>query len=283
MQTIQLKEENRTATLQKEGYVIMPVLSKVQIEKLRRIFYAYHQQDLEGFYATTHLEDTAIKKELSDQITAIVKPLAQQYFKNMTLLGGAFIAKYPGPKGVLPLHQDWNIVDEQKARSYNMWIPLLDVTQDNGAIKILPKSHTKQHNFRGPGIPSLFREIPEIVDKQMTTLEMKAGEALLYDHALWHCSPANHSDTVRLCVVLGVIPKDIDLKYYCSKDDKVAEYDCYPNFFFDHKAETGADHLSFNRYVAQNNAPMTADDFYKIYTEAPIQKKRKRWFHFFSK
>lgn len=283
MKTIQCKEEEKSIALLEEGYAIFPLLASEQITLLTKTFYEHHEQEPDGFYATTHIQDKALRKKLSDHISKVITSKTPNLFHNMEVLGGAFITKAPGDKGILPLHQDWNIVDEQQARSYNLWIPLVDVTAQNGAMKVLPKSHRKQENYRGPGIPSLFNDIPEVVDEYMTTLNMKAGEALLYDHALWHSSPKNNTDQLRLCVVLGVIPESTPLKYYAPREHKIAEFNSNVDFFFDHDYDTGANHLEFDRYVTHDNDPISSDDFKARYVgihKTPLPKKRN-WFHIF--
>lgn len=283
MQTIQCREEEKSNALIEDGYAIFSLLSSEQIAQLTKTFYEFHKQEPQGFYATTHIEDKVLRKTLSEHISTIIASETPHLFQNMEILGGAYIAKAPGDKGILPLHQDWNIVDEKSARSYNLWIPLVDVSSHNGAMKILPKSHRKQENYRGPGIPSLFKNIPEVVDEHMTVLNMKAGEALLYDHALWHSSPKNNTPKLRLCIVLGVVPKSTPLKYYAPRENQIAEFNSYSDFFFDHDNDKGADHLEFNKYVTHDNEPISSDVFLSRYlgiSKAPLPKKRK-WFNLF--
>lgn len=285
MQRIQCKEEEKSTALIEEGYAIFQLLTPEHITYLTKIFYDHHEQEPDGFYASTHIQDKVLRKTLSDHIRKVIASVAPSIFLNIEVLGGAFIAKAPGNKGILPLHQDWNIVDEKQARSYNLWIPLVDVSPQNGTMKILPKSHIKQENYRGPGIPSLFQNITEVVDEHMLSLNMKAGEALLYDHALWHSSPKNNTDQLRLCVVLGAIPKNTPLKYYAPKENKIAEFNSNVDFFFDHDYDQGANHLEFNQFVTHDTEPCTRDAFLEKYIgiSASAKPKKKKWFNLFSR
>tara|TARA_R110002051_G_scaffold266396_2_gene326145 strand:- start:18418 stop:19284 length:867 start_codon:yes stop_codon:yes gene_type:complete len=285
MQTIQFKEEEKSIALMEKGYATFPLLSPEQIAQLTKTFYEFHKQEPQGFYATTHIEDKALRKTLSDQISTVIASETPRLFHNMEILGGAYIAKASGDKGILPLHQDWNIVDEKMARSYNLWIPLVDVSPENGTMKILPKSHIKQENYRGPGIPSLFQNITEVVDEYMLSLNMKAGEALLYDHALWHSSPKNNTQKLRLCIVLGVVPTSTPLKYYAPRENQIAEFNSYSDFFFEHDNDKGADHLEFHQYVTHDNEPISTDDFLTRYLgiSASAKPKKKKWFNLFSR
>ena len=234
MKKLQCKIEKKSIALWEDGYATSPFLLTEHINHLIQLFYKFHNKEPEGFYATTHAQDKNLRKELGDNICEIVNSRIHHLFTNAEVLGGAFISKNSGNKGILPLHQDWNIVDEKEARSYNLWIPLVDVSSQNGAMKILPKSHRKQENYRGPGIPSLFKNIDKEVNQHMITLPMKAGEALIYDHALWHSSPVNHTKQLRICIVLGIVAKDTSLKHYTSLSNQIAEYNAYPEFYLEY-------------------------------------------------
>lgn len=254
-----------TDHLTNDGYAVFDLLKDQDIEALKEIFTEHHSSNPEGFYATTHLSDKQKRKTLSDQAMSILACRIESHFENIQLLGGAFISKAPGEKGVLPLHQDWNLVDEKVARSYNMWIPLVDVNEENGAMRILVGSHTKQETYRGPQVPPVLYPISYEVDQHMVSLNMKQGEAVLYDHALWHSSPQNQTDQLRLAFVLGVVPKDVDLKYYQQNGDTVEEYASHANFFFENDRESGPGDLELVRTFNHPNSFLSKDQFEKIY------------------
>jgi hypothetical protein len=254
-----------TDRLATDGYATFDLLNEANIEALKTIFSDNHTFTPEGFYATTHLEDKAKRKTLSDQAMSILTELIQAQFENIQLLGGAFISKAPGEKGTLPLHQDWNLVDETRARSYNLWIPLVDVDEVNGAMRILVGSHSKQETYRGPNVPPVLYPISSEVEQHMISLNMKAGEAVLYDHALWHSSPQNQTKELRLAFVLGVVPKEAELKYYQQNGDMVDEYASQPNFFFENDRESGPKGLTLLRSFHHPNEFLSKVEFEKIY------------------
>jgi len=217
-------------------------LSLDDVEELKKVFYDHHKSTPEGFYATTHLADKKIRRKLSDAAMEIIGPKASEYFENIELLGGAFISKSPGDKGILPLHQDWNLVDEKLARSYNLWIPLVDMNEQNGTMRVLSESHDKIATFRGPNIRPIITDVWEI-DHLMEPMVMSAGEGLMYDHALWHWSPANKTDQLRLAFVVGVVPKEADLVYYQGEGDYIHSFESYREFFFENDRDSGSEKL----------------------------------------
>lgn len=279
MNNLRFRNESKTKQLWTDGYTVFDLLSDDLSAELNAIFQEYHPVQPEGFYATTHLEDTAKRKAISDQVHALIADLIETKFENIQLLGGAFISKAPGEEGILPLHQDWNLVDETKARSYNLWIPLVDVNEQNGAMRLLPQSHLKQTTFRGPKVAPVLYQLSHLVDQHMFSLNMKRGQAVVYDHALWHSSPQNQTDQLRLAYVLGVVPTDVQLKYYHQTGDVVEEYDSHPNFFFENDRESGPLGLSLARSFEHPNTQLSSGEFEEIYLGiAKSQPSKRRFF-----
>lgn len=265
MNRVNFRDPELTERLSKDGYATFDLLRDFDVEALKAIFSENHSSTPEGFYATTHLDDKQKRKALSDQAMSILACRIEKHFENIELLGGAFISKAPGEKGTLPLHQDWNLVDEKVARSYNLWIPLVDVNEENGAMRILVGSHTKQETFRGPNVPPVLYPISSEVDQHMVSLNMKAGEAVLYDHALWHSSPQNQTNELRLAFVLGVVAKEAELKYYRQNGDMVEEYASHPNFFFENDRDSGPKGLTLIRSFNHPNSFLSKEEFEKVY------------------
>ena len=279
MNRVNFHDSELTERLATDGYATFDLLRDFDIEALKTIFSENHSSTPEGFYATTHLDDKEKRKALSDQAMSILACRIESRFENIELLGGAFISKAPGEKGTLPLHQDWNLVDEKVARSYNLWIPLVDVNEENGAMRILIGSHTKQETFRGPNVPPVLYPISSQVDQHMVSLNMKAGEAVLYDHALWHSSPQNQTKELRLAFVLGVVPKEAELKYYQQNGDTVEEYASHPNFFFENDRDSGPKGLEFIRSFNHPNSFLSKEEFEKVYLgKEEVKPEPKRGF-----
>ncbi len=278
MNNLKFVDEIQTNQLLSQGYAVFDLLNEELIDQLTAIFDEYHEEKPDGFYATTHLEDKAKRKEISDRVQVLLAKRIESKFENIHLLGGAFISKAPGEKGILPLHQDWNLVDETKARSYNLWIPLVDVNEENGAMRILPHSHLKQTTFRGPKVAPVLYQISSEVDQHMFSLNMNRGQAVMYDHALWHSSPQNNTDQLRLAYVMGVVPTNVEMKYYHQNGDLVEEYDSHPNFFFENDRETGPVGLTLCRTFEHPNKQLSQSEFEKIYLGMSKEEKIKKGF-----
>lgn len=218
--------------LLEEGYVVVPFLSEDETARLTAFFAENHPRPNEGMYATAHVPDVAFRMRMNDFIKTVFARAVGETFVNINPLGGSFIAKGKGQYGTLHPHQDWNIVDEDEYRSFNIWVPLVDLTEHNGAIKILPQSHVWLKTYRSANTPSAYGEVNELLWQKMLPLYMKKGEALIYDHRLLHASGENLSDELRLAAVYGIIPQDAQMYYYHKADDNTVEvFESNPDFF----------------------------------------------------
>lgn len=278
MNYLKFWDAEKTEQLKTDGYAVFDLLDEKMIDELSKLFHAYHEKQPEGFYATTHLEDKAKRKEISEELHRRLLDKIAVHFENINLLGGAFISKSPGQKGILPLHQDWNLVDESTARSYNLWIPLVDVNEENGAMRLLPASHNKQKTFRGPNVAPVLYQISSEVDKHMFSLNMKKGQAVMYDHALWHSSPQNKTNELRLALVMGVLPLNEEMKYYHQNGNEVEEYTSNPDFFFEQERDAGPVGLTLLRSFEHPNTQLTQAEFEEIYLGKSAVVERKKGF-----
>jgi hypothetical protein len=194
---------------------------------------------------------------MNDEIKASFSRSIKDYFHECTPLGGSFVVKSNAQKERLHPHQDWNIVDENTYRSFNIWVPLVDLTSDNGVIRVTPKSHKWQKNFRGPNIPDGFQNYHEHIWQNMKPLFMKAGEALIYDHRLFHASDPNKTDTLRVASVFGIVPKEAQMYYYFGNENKIDVYESSADFFMKENIQDGPKILKAVGKV-ENPKPITS-------------------------
>ena len=262
--SIVINKEGDSA-LATEGYITFPFLKESDIKKLQVYYEQFQKEELTHFYSSTHSPDFEFRKLTSDFIKSVIEPLLPDVLKDYKLLGGAFVVKPANGKGILQPHQDWNLVDESKGRSYNLWIPLVDVTVENGAVFVLPKSHSKIKTYRGPGVESIFTNIEQEVWGDLKPLPMKAGEALLYDHALLHGSPPNRTSTYRLGVVLGVVNKNVELQLIGKNKGIMKSYICDENFFLSKNTETDFVQLPVNSDLLLQQRELTLNEFSEIF------------------
>lgn len=268
----------KDAELTKEGYTIFPCLEDADIKALQEYYLQFQKEEPNHFYATAHSPDFNFRKQTSDFIKKIVEPHVKNTLCNYRLLGGSYVVKPGKDKGILQAHQDWNLVDETKARSYNLWIPLVDVSIENGAVFVLAQSHAKQKTYRGPHIPSVLKNTEELLWQKMKPLTMKAGEGLLYDHALIHGSPPNNSSLTRIAIVIGLVAKETPLQLCFGENNQLNVYNITPDFFLSQNPMMGPMGLEFIRCIGEIPPAIDSHEIQKMYLS-----NKKNWFSKFIK
>lgn len=260
-----LRDNAYQKQLNDRGYIQFSLLNYQSLERLSEYYNQHQKEEPQHFYSSTHSVNFEFRKQTSDFIKKIVEPNLPSVLKDFKLLGGAFVVKPAHGKGVLQAHQDWNLVDERKFRSYNLWIPLVDVTKENGAVFILEGSHDKLTSFRGPQIPSVLKNIESEIWPFLKELPMKAGEALLYDHALVHGSPPNNSHLPRLGIVIGIVHQNAELHIYGQENDKIVAYTCDENFFLEKNTLTDFNQLSKIKNIPIAQSLLNLEAFHEIF------------------
>jgi ectoine hydroxylase-related dioxygenase (phytanoyl-CoA dioxygenase family) len=93
-------------------------------------------------------------------------------------------------------HQDWRSM-QGSLNSVVIWIPLVDIKKELGALEILPKSHLDglrtDHVENGFGMVSLSEEEKE----RIISVEINAGDVLLFSSFLIHQSGNNITNKPR--------------------------------------------------------------------------------------
>lgn len=264
-----LVDESQNLQLERDGYAILPFLTKEEVRQLSDFFYANHTQLPDGMYATSHSPDFSLRKQMNDEIQRVCSRAISQHFKNAKALGATFMAKSKGQNGSIHPHQDWNIVDENKFNSYNVWLPLVDTTIENGTLMLLPNSHTHLKNIRGLNIPSSYENVNQEVWKFMVPINLKAGEALVYDHRMMHASGLNNTETPRLVIVYGLIPEKAEMRYFYGRNGNIEEYECSPEYYFNENILAEPQSLKQISSVKNLNPVMGLDELRNKYKPKP--------------
>lgn len=229
----------------KDGYVRVPFISKEKVERLKKLFFETLPQSggqiSAGDVAITDVstitydftfidKNPEYKKLVYDIITKEFAPEVEKYLANYK----AIIANYIRKKtdgGEVPLHQNWAFVEERKCTSVSIWCPLVDGTVENGTLQVVPGSHKRFGEFRGPMVPWELDNIKnEIIENYLVPLETKAGDCVILDDSIVHYSAINKTNDLRLAIQLILIPAEsysvhYHLDYQKPHEVKVWEVD----------------------------------------------------------
>ena len=265
-----------------EGFITLQFLTSEEINKLKEIFWKCHSQDeVEGLYVSAHYKSGEQSQLMSDEIQQVFKRAIDEHIENGVTLGGTFITKPSNQTEPLQPHQDWSIVDESRFRSFTIWVPLDDVNDENGCMYVLPKSHEYARGYRHVTIPSIFGQIYDVVWGQMIPVHLKAGEAIIFDHALGHASKPNRSDKIRIAATHSLISTNFEMRFYWNNNGTVEEFEGQGDFYNTEEAKTGSGDLMKIRDVDFELKQLNREEFNTLagvgneVVETP--KFRKNW------
>lgn len=216
----------------RDGYVTLPFLNADQVAKLARLYSEVEPNPQEGFSSSIYNSDIDLKIQTSGKIASIFQETVDRNFENFRSLGCSFLCKTPGERSFMPVHQDWTVVDESKFGSVTIWVPLIDVNEQNGAMRILPGSHKFSDVLRSPTLPGAFSGLENDIYGRMKWVKVKAGEAVIFNQALLHASPANLGPVIRPIATFGLVPKEAEMLFYHRLENgKVEKYGVDDDFF----------------------------------------------------
>ncbi|MFT4646538.1 MAG: hypothetical protein ACI8ZX_002969 [Planctomycetota bacterium] len=236
-------ENDLNKELQEHGFVSLPCLNKNSIKSLLNFYQTNTKEALSGFHPTMFHENLNYKKQVNE---LILSNLNNFFSLNINLnyksLYGNFMVKESGDQSDMKLHQDWSYVNEDKEKSFAIWIPLIDLNSQNGALSVIPKSHKLRNNKRGPGFFCPFENWQEeIIEKYGLPLYLKAGEAVIWDHKLAHFSPPNLSNEKRIAITAIITPKNTPIYHFYKPNHEmiIETYEVNQAFFMSYQIQNG--------------------------------------------
>ena len=221
-----LRNPVHAATLLRRGWVTFPLLDAHQVNALRAGYGDIHGWEGEGFEPDVGSSDAPYRRRTSELISQVIDAAGTTVFDDFEPFLRGFYCKWPGtPES--DLHWDWSSVDERLGhRAYLMWVALQDTTQKNGQMAVLSRSHLIDNRPRGTHLSlpmsSEFAAREPQAHARVTSVPMRAGEALVFDMGLLHISSPNVTEEPRLAAVTGWHPSGVSLSYYRRLDDRAA-------------------------------------------------------------
>jgi non-heme Fe2+,alpha-ketoglutarate-dependent halogenase len=142
------------------------------------------------------LYDVCTNSQILDYVEDLLGP-------SFYLWGSHFFTKAPGSMDTVAWHQDapyWPLSPHDTA---TVWLAFNDVDEDNGAMKVIPRTHKQgliKHKTSGDSNNVLGLELEDgsYNESDAVQLCLKAGQISIHDDALLHGSPANTSNRWRV-------------------------------------------------------------------------------------
>lgn len=221
-----------------KGYAVLDLLAPEPVELLKNVYAKYtdlHRNT--SFVSTNLLDEKKVRFEIADEIKRIIQKPLDSFFINTKFWAPAFMIKPPGEETEFKLHQDWTFVDEEHYYSGNVWVPLSDTDVSNGTICVIPKSHYQFiKTLRAHTIHEIFRNREAVIKDLCVPVNLKAGQAIVFQHSVVHYSPPNSSKSNRVAFSCGFNSAGATLMtYHKTADDTVEVYAVPDNFVFDYE------------------------------------------------
>jgi ectoine hydroxylase-related dioxygenase (phytanoyl-CoA dioxygenase family) len=218
------------------GFVVMPLLRESQIRGLRRLYDEFiNQASISDLYESSRHNSLETNQQINQAICAEIEATLKDSFDACQFFGGTFMVKSHQDSTVLPLHQDWSVVEENEYGTAFIWCPLQDVDAFNGGIFVLKGSHKYFNGIRSGSYPSNRYILPYELHHCTTNIPLKAGEAIIYFDRLFHGSHSNQSTGDRIVVTGRVVEREARLVYFHKRnEDEVDVYPADPAFYLSH-------------------------------------------------
>lgn len=215
-----------TELLTKNGFAIIGEVAPPLILELNQ-FVQNYPNTTKNYFSYSLLENDFntnlyIRNFFKEKLTNFY----ESWFSGFKTFNESFLIKPCSTSKELLLHQDFCYTDESKYAAYNVWIPLCDVNENNGAICVLPGSHLWYKNYRSSSLPTSRISMKNFPASQIQKVPMKKGQVLLFHPALFHGSYPNTTTQNRIVVTTTVTYKDASFLYY-HQEENATETEVY--------------------------------------------------------
>lgn len=139
-----------------------------------------------------------------DAVEAIIGP-------DILVWSSSFMIKDPGDGGFASWHQDSHGTRLQGAQMVSAWIALEPVDRENGAMRVIPRSHhdgLRPHRRRRDirNLVILGEHIEQVDEDAAVDVALRPGEMSLHHLHVVHGSPPNISERSRVGYVVRYFP-----------------------------------------------------------------------------
>jgi len=226
MKKLILKDSTLNEELLSQGFVITnflnPDLIKEAFDKISKQntdinLSLNNNKSIDVSFHCTYLDhNKTYKQQVWKTLNDLINVFINETFVNYKIIQANLFNKAPGT-GLIAPHQNLTTVDEEFYTSVSIWVPIQDTNLQNGTLCFLPKSHGKFEPYRNSNIHwAPMDASSKIDDFNMVPINLKVGQALIFDDSIVHGSPDNNSLNSRYVFHYLAIPEETN-PIYCKK------------------------------------------------------------------
>jgi len=254
-------------SFEQDGYVIIKNI--VLSEEIAEASEAFKQlQQMNAYNVNKKFESAGnfICKETQAFIFNFIKEYSKKIAPRFANLencdigeGGTFFIKPPSDESILHPHQDSTVIDEVNQYGVFIWIPLIDITQENGPLYVLPGSHKWGNFYRSQHIPWSFRNQYKYLWKKMIPIIVKKGDIICFDTSIIHASGINTTKETRVAACGALLPKNHKKVEYLLKEKTIYKYYIDDDYWLDGGQEKSLKNYNFERMEYNFPNPISKD------------------------
>ena len=218
-----------------KGYVVIKsLISKPEIKELTEFYHSLSLDKRSGFHVSNYNTTYEVKKAVSSIIRSVIEKKIISLFNNYKTLTGFYYVKEANDSEDFYTHLDWNIVNELNFDSLSVWVPLIDINENNGALVMFEGSHNEPIRLRGsPGFCIPGYDTNYIEEKySKKKLVLNAGDAVVWTHRMFHGSMQNRSGKIRIAASQILIPEEANpILFHMNKDRSISIFNTSEDFF----------------------------------------------------
>jgi ectoine hydroxylase-related dioxygenase (phytanoyl-CoA dioxygenase family) len=155
---------------------------------------------------------------------------------------------------MVPFHQDPSYVDESRWGAANIWVPLVDIDADNGPLWVVSGSHRFNRGRRAFNQSFVYAADQDALAELARPLLVRAGEAVVLAHSLFHFSPPNRSARPRPAIGAVLVERGAPLYYNIidgADRDWIEIFEADPELFLAAPISTRPDRAATARVPVQ--------------------------------
>lgn len=200
------------AQFEAQGYVVVPLLTPEEAAHVRDRAWKFLPSrpainDPQGALYSSQF-DPDCPQGAAEFVSGSVGERFEALLDGHRAIGGCIMAKVAG-SGSLGMHQHQPQTPNIYDTIVNCWLTLDDVGADSGALRVVPRSHQVVRHIQSFQSEPYFVDFAEALeDRFAVTLEMRPGEAVLFEGSLLHGSCANARGEASVRLLASSVPAE---------------------------------------------------------------------------
>jgi hypothetical protein len=205
------KARERQEEFCRRGFTIVRLLDAGEVEEVRQQLEEAHSQASVppsecGSDQSFCTPDAAYRQRAHAIVSAAIGDRLLSHLNGYRVVACGVINKRAG-KRMVSVHRDPDVLSDPRLVAISAWCPLIDVDETSGALMILSGSH-KLPNIEAAGLPPFYARYQDALKPLCLSVRLAAGEAILFNHRLFHGSWPNRRNCDRRALRATIIPAE---------------------------------------------------------------------------